>query len=91
MRRHHSASAARSCCGASSAFQHSISAASTRPASPTIATSTATFLLMEEGSMSAWIFLESGAKAFSRPVTRSSKRAPMFSITSHPCMTRLAS
>ena len=33
----------------------------------------------------------SSAKAFSRPVTRSSKRAPMFSMTSQPCMARLAS
>ena len=43
-----------------SSFQASISAASTRAASPTIGTSTLTFLLIEDGSMSAWIFFEPG-------------------------------
>jgi hypothetical protein len=42
--------------------------------SPTIGTSTRTFLLIEDGSMSTWILRELGEKAFSRPVTRSSKR-----------------
>ena len=46
---------------------------------------------MLDGSISAWIFLEFGLNALSRPVTRSSKRAPMFSITSQSCITRLAS
>ena len=39
--------------------------------------STLTFLLIEDGSMSTWIFFEYGEKASSRPVMRSSKRAPM--------------
>ena len=74
-----------------SAFHAAISASSTRPASPTIGTSTGTFLLIDELSMSAWIFFEPWLNAFSRPVTRSSKRAPMFSSTSQPCIARLAS
>ncbi len=41
--------------------------------------------------MSAWIFFDPGLNAFSRPVTRSSNRAPMFSSTSQPCIARLAS
>ena len=88
--RHHAASACVSCVVVS-AFQAAISASSVRPASPTIGTSTGTFLLMDEGSMSAWIFFDPGLNAFSRPVTRSSNRAPMFSSTSQPCIARLAS
>ena len=49
---------------------------STLAASPTMPTSTRTFLLIDEGSISMWIFFEPGEKASSRPVTRSSKRAP---------------
>ncbi len=41
--------------------------------------------------MSIWIFFEPGEKASSRPVTRSSKRAPMLIITSQSCIARLAS
>ena len=41
--------------------------------------------------MSMWILRLPGLNAFSRPVTRLSKRAPMFSSTSQPCMARLAS
>ena len=41
--------------------------------------------------MSMWIFLELGAKASSRPVTRSSNRAPTQTITSQSCMAWLDS
>ena len=41
--------------------------------------------------MSMWIFFENGAKASRRPVMRSSKRAPMQTMTSHSCIARLAS
>ena len=64
--RHQPAIASRSC-GAASSFQASISAASTRAASPTIATSTLTFLLMMDGSMSAWIFFEPGREGVQPP------------------------
>ncbi len=56
-----------------------------------IGTSTGTFLLMLDRSISVWIFFAFGQKAFSLPVTRSSKRAPIASITSQPCIARLAS
>ncbi len=70
----------------SSAFQAASRALSVRPASPTMAMSTATFLLMLAGSISAWILMLPGLNAFSRPVTRSSNRAPIFSMTSQSCM-----
>ena len=41
--------------------------------------------------MSTWIFFEPGEKASSRPVMRSSKRAPMQIITSQSCIAMLAS
>ncbi len=63
----------------------------TLPASPMMPMSTSTFLLIEDGSISTWIFLEPGEKASSRPVTRSSKRAPRHTITSQSCMAWLAS
>ena len=66
-------------------------ASSVRSASPTIARSTGTFLLIEDGSMSTWILRERGEKPSRRPVTRSSKRAPMQTITSQSCMAMLAS
>src|SRR5271155_2546640 len=45
--------------------------------SPTIGTSTLTFLEIDEGSISIWMIdLALGAKSALRPVTRSSKRAP---------------
>jgi hypothetical protein len=50
-----------------------------------------TFLLIEEGSISMWIFFELGENASSRPVMRSSKRAPMLIITSQSCIAILAS
>ncbi len=53
--------------------------------------STFTFLLIDEGSISTWILVEPGENASSRPVMRSSKRAPMQIITSQPCIDRLAS
>ncbi len=56
-----------------------------------IGTSTRMFLLIEDGSMSMWIFLEPGENASTRPVMRSSKRAPMHSMTSQPCIAMLAS
>ena len=59
--------------------------------SPTILTSTRTFLLIEEGSMSIWAFRERGLKSAMRPVMRSSNRAPTLIIRSQPCMARFAS
>ena len=41
--------------------------------------------------MSTWILREFGAKASSRPVMRSSKRAPILIITSQSCIAQLAS
>ena len=63
----------------------------TLAASPMIGTSTRMFLLIEDGSMSMWIFFEPGENASMRPVMRSSKRAPMHSITSQSCIAMLAS
>ena len=51
----------------------------------------ARFLLIDDGSISTWIFLEPGEKASRRPVTRSSNRAPRQTITSQSCMAWLAS
>ena len=59
--------------------------------SPTMPRSTLTFLLIEDGSMSMWIFFDFGEKASRRPVMRSSKRAPMQIIRSQSCMAMLAS
>jgi len=59
-----------------------IISSSTCAQSPTIGTSARTVLLIDDGSMSTWIFFEPGEKASSRRVTRSSKRAPMLIITS---------
>ena len=56
-----------------------------------IGMSTRTFLLIELGSMSMWIFFEFGEKASIRPVTRSSKRAPMQISTSQSCIAMFAS
>ena len=64
---------------------------STWPQSPMIGISTLTFLLIEAGSISTWNLLEAGENASSRPVMRSSKRAPIQIITSQPCIARLAS
>ncbi len=66
-------------------------ASSVAAASPTIGTSTRTFLLSEEGSISMWIFFEFGEKALRRPVTRSSKREPTAIMRSQSCMARLDS
>ena len=41
--------------------------------------------------MSMWILAESGEKASSRPVMRSSKRAPIATIRSQSCIAWLAS
>ena len=41
--------------------------------------------------MSMWIFFEPGEKASSRPVMRSSKRAPTAIIRSQSCIAQLAS
>ncbi len=60
-------------------FQASSSASSARPASPTIAISTGHILVDAGGVDVGWIFRASGQKAVSRPVTRSSKRAPIAS------------
>jgi len=59
--------------------------------SPTIGTSTLTFLLIDDGSMSMWIFFDPGENASIRPVMRSSKRAPTQIITSQSCIDMLAS
>src|SRR5260221_662464 len=59
--------------------------------SPTAGMSTFTFLLIDDGSMSTCIFLDPGEKASSRPVMRSSKRAPMQIMTSQSCIAMLAS
>ena len=64
---------------------------STSAASPTTGTSTRTFLLMEEASTSMWILREPGEKASTRPVMRSSKRAPMHTIRSQSCIAMFAS
>jgi len=52
---------------------------STLAASPMIGISTRMFLLIEDGSISMWIFFEPGENASIRPVMRSSKRAPTHS------------
>ena len=49
------------------------------------------FLLIDEGSMSMWIFFDFGLKASVRPVIRSSNRAPTQIIRSQPCIARLDS
>ena len=41
--------------------------------------------------MSIWIFFEPGEKALTRPVMRSSKRAPIATIRSQSCMAWFAS
>ena len=64
---------------------------STWPQSPTMPMWARTFLLMDDGSISTWIFFDFGEKASSRPVMRSSKRAPMQIITSQSCIDMLAS
>ena len=47
----------------------------------TTGTSGARFLPISAGSMSTWMTLACGAKAASRPVTRSSKRTPSATST----------
>jgi hypothetical protein len=56
-------------------FQHRAAIADDRQVDRTV-------LLIEARSISMWIFFELGEKASSRPVTRSSKRAPMQTIRS---------
>ena len=73
------------------AFHTRIMSSSAWATSATIGMSTRTFLLIEDGSMSMWIFFELGEKALRRPVMRSSKRAPTQIITSQSCMAMLAS
>ena len=48
-------------------------------------------MLIELGSMSICALREFGENASSRPVMRSSKRAPMQNIASQPCMAMFAS
>ena len=72
-------------------FQSASMSASTAATSPTIGTWTWMFLLIDDGSMSMWTLNEPGEKASSRPVIRSSKRAPMQSMTSQSCIAQLAS
>jgi hypothetical protein len=87
---HQEASAALLACRPSER-QMRIMSSSTWAQSPTIGRSTLTFLLIDEGSMSMWILREPGENASIRPVMRSSKRAPMHSITSQSCMVQFAS
>ena len=54
----------------------------TGPRFPTIGRSAARFFPISTGSMSTWMTRAWGAKASSRPVTRSSKRAPSAMIRS---------
>ena len=90
--RHHAASAARSGSALVVQSHAAISASSARPASPTIGTSTGTFLLIDGRSRYRRGFsCECGLNAASLPVTRSSNRAPIFIITSQPCIARLDS
>ena len=56
-----------------------------------IGMSTLTFLLMDDGSISMWILREPGENASSRPVMRSSNRAPMQIIRSQSCIAQFAS
>ena len=55
-------------------------------ASPTIGTSGRRTLPCSAGSMSTWMTLAPGANAFTRPVTRSSKRLPSAINRSDCCM-----
>ena len=64
---------------------------STAPQSPRRPTSAATTLPIERGSMSMWTICAPGQKSASRPVTRSSKRAPTHTTRSAPCIARFAS
>ncbi len=89
MRDHQGPMRARS--GAARRWSAATRASRASPASATTPTSVRTSLPMEAGSMSMWIFFEPGEKASSRPVTRSSKRAPTAIITSQSCMAWLAS
>jgi acetolactate synthase-1/2/3 large subunit len=73
------------------AFHTPIIASSAWPTSAMIGRSTRTFLLTLDRSISTWIFFECGAKASSRPVTRSSNRAPSATIRSALFIARLAS
>ena len=87
MRDHQGASRVAGSAGGSNA----VSASSTAPQSPASATSTAITLPILPGWISIWILRAPGAKSLSRPVMRSSKRAPTQMIRSAWCMARLAS
>src|SRR4051812_49675551 len=63
----------------------------TSPQSPTMPSSARTILLIDDRSISTWILRACGANASSRPVTRSSKRAPSATIRSARFIARLAS
>ena len=86
---HHIDSAFLSACSACVRHSRTMSS-STCAQSPTIGTSALTFLLIDDGSISMWIFFEPGEKASSRPVMRSSKRAPTQTMTSQSCIAMLA-
>ncbi len=58
--------------------------------SPTMGTSGWRILPSSAGSMSTWITLACGAKESTRPVTRSSKRAPRAMSRSDSCMAVMA-
>ncbi len=70
---------------ATSARQQATSSSSTSRTSPTIGTSTARFLPISAGSMSACTTLAWGANVRSSPVTRSSNRAPSATSRSASC------
>ncbi len=58
--------------------------------SPTIGMSTLMFFEIDEGSMSMWMISAFGENASTRPVTRSSKRAPTATRQSEWCTAMLA-
>ena len=58
--------------------------------SPTIGTSTLMFFEIDDGSTSMWMISALGAKASTRPVTRSSKRAPIATRQSEWCTAMFA-
>ena len=88
MRDHHSVSG---CFLVFRPFQTSIICCMAVPTSATIGRLTRTVLFIELRSISTWILTLSGENASKRPVTRSSKRAPRQTMTSHWFMAILAS
>ena len=85
--RHHPASAGVSCFAVGSASQAAISALQAAAGIGDDGHVDGTFLLMTwTDRCRCGSSASPGENAFSRPVTRSSNRAPTFSMTSQPCM-----